>query len=142
MSAYKRIKCNLVDKEALLGALKELGFTPAVYDTPQKLRGYAGDVRMNSAEIIVDRSQLNEAFTGASNDLGFFYDNSQGEYIMVCSDYDRSCEIDQRVKQAYAKVVIEKALKSQGFKVKVEIPNDSLKSKKRTSVNVVGKKLV
>jgi hypothetical protein len=143
MSAYKRIQCSIVDKEALLAALKELGLTPAVYDSPQALRGFQGDSRSQTAEIIVDRQQLNKAFTGASNDLGFRFDEASGEFIMICSDYDQSCQIDQRVKQAYAKVVIEKALRSQGFKVKVTMPEEtSLTSRKRTRVNIQGRKVV
>jgi hypothetical protein len=143
MSAYKRIQCSIVDKEALLAALQELGLQPAVYDIPQSLRGFRGDVRSQAAEIVVDRHQLNKAFTGASNDLGFHFDESRGEFIMICSDYDQSCQIDQRVKQAYAKVVIEKAMRNQGFKVKVTMPEGaSLKSRKRTRVHIQGRKVV
>ena len=143
MSAYKRIQCSIVDKEALLAALQELGLKPAFYDTPQPLHGYQGDARSLSAEIVVDRHQLNKTFTGASNDLGFRFDETKGEFIMICSDYDQSCQIDQRVKQAYAKAVIEKALRSQGFKVKVTMPEEtSLQSRKRTQVNIQGRKVL
>ena len=35
MSAYKKIECNIVDKETLLEALKALGFNPDVCNEPQ-----------------------------------------------------------------------------------------------------------
>ena len=88
MSAYKRIQCSIIDKEALLAALKELGLTPAVYDSPQALRGFQGDSRNQTAEIIVDRRHLNSAFTGASNDLGFRFDEASGDSTLVAGQTD------------------------------------------------------
>ena len=143
MSDYKRIECRLVDKDALLSALKELGLIPKVYENPQSLSGFEGTLREQKAEIIVGKHQLNKAFTGASNDLGFAFDEQKGEFVMFCSDYDKACMIDQRVKQAYAKVVIEKALKSQGFKTKVTLKDDiGLTSRTRTKINMRSKKVI
>ena len=45
MSAYKKIQCDIVDKETLLEALKILGFDPSVHEFPMHLTGYLGDQR-------------------------------------------------------------------------------------------------
>lgn len=73
MSAYKKIECNIVDKDTLLEALKTLGFKPEVFVEPTNLKGYMGDTRKEVAHIIIPRDQVN-FFTGASNDIGFFWD--------------------------------------------------------------------
>ncbi len=67
MSAYKKIKCNLVNKESLLKALEVLGFQADVYENAVNLKGYRNDIRKEVANIIVTKEQLN-SFTGASND--------------------------------------------------------------------------
>ena len=35
MSAYKKIKCNIVDKDTLIKALKTIGFDPLIHEAPQ-----------------------------------------------------------------------------------------------------------
>ena len=43
MSAYKKIKCNLVDKKSLLKALEVLGFQADEYENAINLKGYRND---------------------------------------------------------------------------------------------------
>ena len=43
MSAFKKIKCNIVDKNNLIKALEILGFTPEIHEEPQNLLGYRND---------------------------------------------------------------------------------------------------
>lgn len=142
MSAYKRLECSFVDREALLEALRQLGFTPEEHDIPQFLRGYQGEHREEKAHIIVGREQVNKLFTSASNDIGFFWNEEKGEYELLCSRYDSRLGVDQRIKQAYAKVVVEQALAAQGFKVKVNTPIEDLQSRKRTQITIQTRKLI
>ena len=83
MSAYKLIKCSIKDKDLLLKALQELGFKPKVFETSQFLRGYRGDTREQSAEIIVPKEQINKLYTKASNDLGFLWNAETEQYDMI-----------------------------------------------------------
>ena len=142
MSAYKRINCEIVSKETLVSALKALGFQPNVYESAMKLEGYHGEKREQTAEIIVPRSQMNTSFTGMSNDLGFAWNATAGKYEMLCSDYDVSCGIDKRVKQAYAKEALVKALGDKKFTIKEITSNDKLRQKTRTKVTISATRLI
>ena len=51
MSAYKKIECEIVDKECLLEALSLLGFNPDVLNEPKNLKGYRGDERKEVAHL-------------------------------------------------------------------------------------------
>jgi hypothetical protein len=142
MSAYKKIKCNIVDKETLVKALKTIGFDPLINETPQNLRGYRNDTRKDLAEIIVPKEQINSLFTGASNDLGFLWNEEETKYEIICSEYDSKFNIDQRVVQAYTKVVIEEALEKQGYKIKVNIADEDLQKRKQMQIDIVARKII
>jgi len=139
MSAYKIIQCDLKIKEFLLTGLEELGFKPTVTDTKVKLKGFMGDERPEAASIIIPRQQLNAIFTGASNDLGFEWDDKTQSYLMKISDYDKNLEIDKRVIQAYAKAGIEKALSMNRFK---NTRTTNLKQKARVNVSIISSKVI
>jgi hypothetical protein len=141
MSAYKKIKCNLVNKDSLLKALEVLGFQPDVYEVPFNLKGYRNDTRKEVANIIVTKEQLN-SFTGASNDLGFLWNEEENKYEMICSEYDTAHKVDERVIQAYTKVVLEEALEKQGFKIKVNIADVDLQNKKQIPIQIVARKII
>lgn len=141
MSAYKKIKCNIVNKESLLKALESLGFTPEEFEIPINLKGYKNDIREEKANIIVTKEQLN-FFTGASNDLGFLWLEGENKYEMICSEYDTKHKIDERVIQAYTKVVLEEALEKQGFKIKVNIADTDLQTKKQIPIQIVARKII
>ena len=85
MSAYKKIECDIVDKESLLEALSLLGFTPDVLVEPKHLTGYRGDERKETANIIISKDQVNN-FTGASNDIGFLWNQKENKYDFIVSD--------------------------------------------------------
>lgn len=116
MSAYKRIECSFKDKETLIEALQNLQYNPIVGETKINLVGYMNDVREQSAEIVVPKAQISKA----SNDLGFTYDESKEEYLMICSDYDLGIGIADKVKQSYAVTAIKNALKKNKFTIKNE----------------------
>jgi hypothetical protein len=142
MSAYKKIKCNFVNKDSLIKALKVIGLNPICLEEAQSLRGYKNDIRSEKAEIIVPKEQLNELFTGLSNDLGFKWNEAENKYDMICSDYDKANKMDERVIQAYAKTVLEEALEEQGYKIKINIEESELKNRKQAQINIVARKIV
>ena len=141
MSAYKKIECEIVDKDCLLEALSLLGFTPEVLVEPKKLTGYRGDQRKEVAHIIIPRDQINK-FTGASNDIGFFWNEAEQKYDFICSDYDKAKNMDQRIIQAYVKVAIEKALAKNGFKIKVNINDEEFLKRTLSEMEIIARKLI
>jgi hypothetical protein len=141
MSAYKKIECEIVDKDCLLEALKLLGFLPDVFVEPEKLKGYRGDQRNEVANIIISREQVNK-FTGASNDIGFLWNGSENKYDFIVSDYDVAKKMDQRIIQAYVKVAIQKALEKNGFKIKVNINDEEFLNRTMSEMEIVARKLI
>lgn len=141
MSAYKKIECKIVDKDSLLEALKLLGFSPDVFVEPEKLKGYRGDQRNEVANIVISRDQVNK-FTGASNDIGFLWNDSENKYDFIVSDYDVAKKMDQRIIQAYVKVVLEKALAKNGFKIKVNVNDEDFLNRTMSEMEIVARKLI
>ena len=141
MSAYKKIECDIVDKDSLLEALSLLGFSPDVLNEPKNLKGYRGDERKEIAHIIIPRDQVNK-FTGASNDIGFFWNESEKKYDFILSDYDKAQKMDQRVIQSYVKIVLEKALKKNGFKIKVNINEEDLLKRQLSDLEIKARKII
>jgi len=141
MSAYKKIECEIVDKDCLLEALSLLGFSPDVFTEPEKLKGYRGDQRNETANIVISRDQVNK-FTGASNDIGFLWNESENKYDFIVSDYDVAKKMDQRIIQAYVKVALEKALAKNGFKIKVNINDEEFLNRTMSEMEIVARKLI
>lgn len=141
MSAFKTLECNIVDLNCLLEALKLLGLEPEIYENPQYLFGYRNDQREEKANIIIGRNKINK-YTGASNDIGFKWNEDTKKYDMIVSEYDKKLKMDLRIIQAYTKVVIEKALEENGFKIKVNINDDELKQKRIDDINIVARKII
>ena len=119
MSAYKTLSCSFKDLDTLLDSLKELGYEPVVYKEKQNLRGYRNDIREESAEIIIPKTQI----SNVSNDVGFAFEESSSEYKMLCSEYDLHRGLGDKIKQTYALVAIKTALKKNKFTVSGEIYN-------------------
>jgi hypothetical protein len=141
MSAYKKIECEIVDKNSLLSALSSLGFKPICYTEPEQLTGYKGDKRNDKANIIIPKDQVNH-FTGASNDIGFLWDAENKKYEMIVSDYDQAHKMHDRIIQSYVKVVLEEALAKNGFKIKVNVEDDILLQRRITDLNIVARKII
>jgi len=140
MSAYKVVRCDIVDKQTLLEALDNLGLQYVVNDSPQHLEGYENSLRKQTAEIIVSRHNLNNCFTGASNDLGFKWNEDERKYDMIISDYDVDNNIGKRIMQSYAEVAITKALATNKFNINKISGN--LKSRTRNNVNIVATRII
>ncbi len=116
MSHFTVLKTRITDTEALVNALADMGFTEVeVHQTPQHLFGYRGDVRPQTAEIIIRRR-----FVGAaSNDIGFTR-GEDGHFEAVISRFDRfrySKKWLKRLTQRYAFHVATAQLVEQGFSV-------------------------
>ena len=141
MSAYKKIECEIVDKECLLEALSLLGFNPDILNEPKNLKGYRGDERKEVAHIIIPRDQVNK-FTGASNDIGFFWNEKEQKYDFILSDYDKAKIMDQRIIQAYVKIALEKALAKNGFKIKVNINDEEFLKRTMSEMEIVARKII
>lgn len=119
MSHFTTLKTQITDLKALQAALADVGFPEVeVHTTAEHLHGYRGDVRPQTAEVIVRRQHLG----WLSNDLGFKR-NAGGTFDAVISDYDRpkySEEWLQRLTQRYAYHVARARLEEQGFALVAE----------------------
>jgi len=139
MSAYKKIECDIVDKESLLEAIKLLNLNFEDHENPQSLYGWKDDERNEKANIIIRRNEVNK-FTGASNDIGFLWNDDK--YEMIISEYDKKCNMDKRIIQAYVKVVLEKSLIKNGFKIKVNIDDEIFRKKQILDLDIVARKII
>lgn len=116
MSHYTTVKTRLVDQGALVKALADLGFSDLeIYDRPQGLRGYHGDLRADTAHVIIRRR-----FVGYnSNDIGFRR-QADGSFTAIISEFDAEHHSYTQVwldklQQRYAYHVAVEQLTSQGF---------------------------
>lgn len=139
MSAYKKIECDIVDKDSLLEALTLLNLSFQDHEFPQNLYGWKDDQRNEKANIIINRKEVNK-YTGASNDIGFLWNGEK--YEMVISEYDKKFNMDKRFIQAYVKVVLEKSLLKNGFKIKVNIDEDQLRQRQIADLDIVARKII
>jgi uncharacterized protein DUF1257 len=86
MSHYTRVRTTLHDQRMLVRALKKLGFAQVEsHDQPQALYGFRGDLRSQTAEVIIRRIHVGVA----SNDIGFAR-APDSNFHAVISDYDRT----------------------------------------------------
>ena len=125
MSHYTTLPTQIVDEQALLLALADLGFAgPQVerFETAQPLYGYHGDVRPERAHLIIRRKYIGRS----SNDIGFVRDDV-GRYHAIISDYDRSrfnATWLDRLHQRYAYHATMQELTLQGFTLIEETAQD------------------
>lgn len=139
MSAYVILTCEfVVDKEILCQALTKLGLKYEEHENAEQLMGWGGDLRTQRAEIIVRKNELNQKYTRLSNDIGFKWNDTHKRYDIVCSDYDKSMKVDERVKQAYAATALENEMKRRGFKIE----NEFCGQRNFGDVVTVGKKVI
>ena len=114
MSQYLNIATQIVSGEHLVKALKDVGFNEIeVYQTAQPLKGWMGDTRTNTAEIIIRKKYIGSA----SNDIGFKR-GSQGRFIAFISDFDKdryNAAWLNHLTQRYAYHVAMDKLQEKGF---------------------------
>ena len=92
MSEYSKLQTKYKDRDCLVKALAEQGYTNVeVHETPQRLVDFQGrqthytDKNGDTANIIVRRRDVG----GAANDLGFLK-QEDGTYAAMVSAYDKS----------------------------------------------------
>ena len=141
MSAYKTVECDIVNLDCLLKALELLGFNPTYNETPQNLFGYQNDIRKEKANVVIPKEQIN-FFTGASNDIGFLWNEKDQKFDFIISAYDKKLNMHNRIIQAYVKVVLEQELEKNGFKTKVQIQDEEFLNKKMSDLEIVARKIV
>jgi hypothetical protein len=112
------VQTQLRDTECLLAALCDMGWSRdqiEVYIEAQPLYGYKGDVREQTAEIVIRRK-----FIGSySNDVGF-KKNDDGFYEAIISEYDRGSFNSQwtnKLTQRYTVHKTKKEYRKQGKRV-------------------------
>jgi hypothetical protein len=114
MSHFTVLRTQVTDVDALVKALEDVGFKHAeVHTTAQHLYGFQGDVRPQTAEVIIRRKYIGRL----SNDIGFKR-REDGTFDAIISDYDRakySQEWLNRLTQRYAYHVARAKLTEQGF---------------------------
>jgi Protein of unknown function (DUF1257) len=85
MSHFTCIKTQIKNVDALVKALSDIHFKNVdVYETAQHLYGYQGDVRPETAEVIIRRQYIGFS----SNDIGFKR-QEDGQFQAIISEYDR-----------------------------------------------------
>lgn len=121
MSHFTDIQLQFKNKNILLEALVEMGWRMEcieVHDTPANLYGYQGDMRQDTANIIIRRKNVG----AMSNDIGFRL-NPDGTYTAIISEYDQGhrgkgrygTEWLGRLKQTYGAKEAERTLKLKGI---------------------------
>ncbi len=119
MSHFTAIKTQIKDAAALVKALSDVGFKQVeVHDTAQHLYGFQGDIRSQTAEVIIRRKHIG----GASNDMGF-QRQTDGTFEAMISEYDRRQYSQQwlnQVTQRYGYHVLMATAPAQGFTVEEE----------------------
>jgi hypothetical protein len=119
MSHFTVIKTQIKDVNALVKALTDVGFKQVeVHDTAKHLYGYLGDVRSQSAEVIIRRQHIGSA----SNDIGFKR-QLDGSFEAIISEYDRRQYSQQwinRVTQRYGYHALMHTAPEQGFSIESE----------------------
>ena len=119
MSHFTKLRTRIVDIDALLKALSEVGFnTVETHEIAQNLRGYLGDKRKQTAEVIIRRKFIGRA----SNDIGFKR-REDGTFDAIISDYDRKKYSEgwlSRLTQRYAYHAARAKLEEQGFSLVTE----------------------
>ncbi len=119
MSHFTCIKTQIKNRDALVKALADIGFKEVeVHETAQHLYGYQGDVRAQTAELIIHRKYLGSA----SNDIGFKR-QEDGQFEAIISEYDRhkySQDWLNALTQRYGYHALIATAPAQGFTVEEE----------------------
>lgn len=113
ISEYTIVQVEYNDPECIKAALKELGYVFEEHQQAVSLHGFTGDVRRQTANIIVRRNHVGTA----SNDVGFNR-KADGNYELIISEYDRrgttGTNFMERMRQLYSKHKSLKQLKRMG----------------------------
>lgn len=119
MSHFTVLKTQITETDCLVQALADVGFRQVeAHGTPQQLYGWKGDLRPETAEVIIRRRFIGSA----SNDIGFKR-GQNGTFDAIISGYDRhkySRPWLKRLTQRYAYHAARTKLAEQGFSLVTE----------------------
>jgi hypothetical protein len=119
MSHFTCIQTQIKNQDTLIKALADVGFKNIeVHETAQHLYGYQGDVRKQTAEVIIRRHYVGIH----SNDIGFKR-QEDGRFEAIISEYDRhqySPEWLNGLTQRYGYHTLMATAPTQGFTVEEE----------------------
>ena len=120
MSHYTQIRTQIRELPILLDGLAEMGFnTVECHEQAQHLLGYRGDLRPETAEVIIRR----EFIGPAANDVGFKRQDA-GEFQAIISEYDRGTRCNaawlQELNRRYAYNLIHDQAREQNLIVEEE----------------------
>ena len=127
MSEYCDIKTQFKNVDALVDALLEASphWTRdkiEVHNEPQHLYGFQGDMREQTAHVIIRRQTIG----GASNDIGFIR-GADGTYTAQISRYDQHRHGERwqaKLKQSYAFHAIRRQQERNGRTVTRQVRTD------------------
>lgn len=124
MSHYTTVRLKFTDKQALISSLEALEYKPVVLDQPEHLYGYQGDIRPETAEIIVPRHQI----SSGSNDLGFKFNPQTNAWDMIISNFDIGLTRGAiRIREEYVRQIINRQARAVGLVVHEVSENGKLK---------------
>lgn len=116
MSHFTIVKTQFKDVPGLIKALSDKGFKDVeTHEEAVHLYGYQGDVRPETAEIVIRRQHVGSA----SNDIGFKR-QEDGNYTAIISSYDRNRYSPKwlgELMQRYSYHVTRTKLLDQGFEL-------------------------
>jgi len=120
MSHYTQIRTQIREVPMLLKVLAEMGFnTVECHEQAQQLYGYQGDLRPETAEVIIRRKFIGPL----ANDVGFKRQDS-GEFQAIISEYDGRTRCNatwlQELNRRYAYNLIHDQAKEQNLIIEEE----------------------
>lgn len=114
MSKYNQVETQYKDRDCLVDALGDMGYTDVeVHEVAQNLVGYHGDLRQQKANVIVRRKHISHS----ANDLGFVQ-QEDGTFAMIVSDFDQgkhNAQWNAKLKGAYGERGAMKVARKKGF---------------------------
>lgn len=119
MSHFTCIKTQIKNRDTLIQALADVGFDNVeVHENAQHLYGYQGDVRTQTAEVIIRRNYIGVS----SNDIGF-KQQDDGQFEAIISEFDCQNYSQQwlnNLTQRYGYHTLIATAPAQGFTVEEE----------------------
>lgn len=113
MSHYTEITVQLLDTECIMTALKQMGYQPEQHEKPVNLYGYQGDMREQTAEIVLPRRQVG----CYANDIGFKRETNGYKVYVSEFDVGEHHFNMQSFKQKYSEAKVLKDAKRLGYSV-------------------------
>jgi hypothetical protein len=108
------------NKEALIAALAEVGFPDVEVGDEMHLYGYHGDVRPETADIVVRRKHIGYS----SNDLGFT--KTEKGYVPIISDYDKTGRLGQQWRANLQTAYNERSVKTIAQKLRGSVKREQV----------------